>query len=52
MELWPFVALGLIGLAVGGGFIWRSLTSGPTRHEQGAKYRRIRRAITQDKDKQ
>lgn len=37
MEWWPVVALGLIGLAVGGGFIWRALIGGPTRHERQEK---------------
>jgi hypothetical protein len=34
IEWWPFVALGLAGLAVGAGFIYRAITGGPTKHEQ------------------
>jgi thiosulfate reductase cytochrome b subunit len=45
LEWWPFVALGLIGLAVGLGYVFRAITSGPTRHEHSPQYKRIKRAV-------
>lgn len=56
IEWWPFVALGLIGLAVGLGYVFRAITSGPTKHEHSAQYKRIKRAVDdserQEKEKQ
>jgi hypothetical protein len=51
IEWWPFVALGLVGLAIGAGYIFRSMTSGPTKHEHSAQYKRIKRAVD-DSEKQ
>jgi hypothetical protein len=45
IEWWPFVALGLAGLAVGAGFIYRAITGGPTKHEQSEQFKRIKRAV-------
>jgi uncharacterized membrane protein YczE len=35
------LALGAVGL----GYIWRAVTGGPTKHEQSAQYKRIKRAV-------
>lgn len=58
IEWWPFVGLGLVGLAVGLGYIVRAMTSGPTKHEHEhtERYRRIKRAVDdglkQEQDKE
>jgi hypothetical protein len=53
IEWWPFVALGLVGLAIGGGYLWRAARN-DTKHSP--QFKRIKRAVDdserQEQDKE